>query len=214
MNRDLQDIRKDYAFSSLTEADVLASPLQQLQRWLDEAIKAKMYEPTAMFLATANAEAMPSGRIVLLKGLDHGLVWYTNYDSHKGSDLAQNPNAAITFYWDVLERQVRITGRVERVSEAESDAYFKTRPIKSQIGAIVSQQSKPIADYQLLSNAFEAKEAELTKGYEPTRPGNWGGFRLIPSYFEFWQGRRSRLHDRITYTIQSDGNWKLGRLQP
>jgi pyridoxamine 5'-phosphate oxidase len=166
-----------------------------------------------MSLATVGSSGKPSLRIVLLKDFDaRGFTWYTNYQSRKGEDLLQNPHAAITFHWVELERQIRIEGRVERVDPAESDAYFKIRPIKSQLGAIASMQSKPIDSRESLEKKFD--EASTEFGDNPPRPAHWGGYRLNPEWMEFWQGRRSRLHDRVVYTRGDDGHWTLQRLQP
>jgi len=208
----LADLRKDYALSALDESQVAALPLAQFRQWLDEALAAQCPEPTAMSLATVGADGRPSSRIVLLKEVDQrGLVFYTNYDSRKGRELATNPHAALLFHWIELEREVRIEGRVERAEAAAADAYFASRPLLSRIGAITSPQSDEIPGRAWLEQRFAEAQARL--GQSPTRPHNWGGYRLIPESFEFWQGRRSRLHDRIAYTEQSDG-WKIARLAP
>ena len=206
-------IRKDYTQASLSESDVLADPITQFSKWFDEAIMAQVPEPNAMSLATVGADQRPSSRIVLIKDFDQsGFVWYTNYVSRKGLALQENPFAALLFHWVELERQVRIEGRVERVSAAESDAYFNSRPLGSRVAAIASAQSAPIADRETLERCYHA--AEETQGSEPVRPPHWGGYRLIPQQLEFWQGRRSRLHDRIVYTLQPEGRWIRQRLQP
>ena len=208
----LAGIRQDYALKTLEERDVDRDPLKQFGVWMVEAIHARVPEPTAMSLSTVGPDARPAGRIVLLKGLDPaGFVFYTNYDSRKGRDLAAHPVAALTFMWKELERQVRIEGRVEKVSAEDSDAYYATRPLGSRIGAWASPQSASIENRAWL----ETRWAELTQqhGDSPPRPPHWGGYRVIPDYLEFWQGRLSRLHDRIAY--QREGSaWKIARLAP
>lgn len=209
----IADLRKDYALATLNEADVAADPVEQFSRWFEQAKQALVAEPNAMSLATVGAEGKPSSRIVLLKGFDdRGFTWFTGYDSRKGRELAMNPHAALLFHWGDLERQVHIEGRVERVSAAESDDYFSIRPLKSRIGVHASDQSKPIENRGVLEARFA--EAEARFGEHPPRPDRWGGFRLVPERFEFWQGRRSRLHDRIAYTRDERGNWRIERLQP
>jgi pyridoxamine 5'-phosphate oxidase len=209
----VSDLRKEYSRASLTEADVYADPIMQFSKWFDEAIMAKVAEANAMSVATVGANGRPSSRIVLIKEFDQrGFTWFTNYDSRKGQELQKNDHAALLFHWIDLERQVRIEGRVERLTDAENDAYFHSRPLASRIGAIASAQSHPISTRE----ALEAKYADAEKqhGNRPARPERWGGYRLIPDYIEFWQGRPSRLHDRILYTLQEDGRWKRERLQP
>ncbi len=208
----IADIRKEYALRSLDERDVNPDPFLQFREWLDEAIKSEVPEPTAMMLSTADAAGRPSGRIMLLKALDdRGFVFYTNYASRKGRDLEANPRAALTFFWKELERQVRVEGAIETVSAAESDEYYSIRPLGSRIGAWASPQSQPIANRQWL----ETRWAELTDEYgeHPPRPTHWGGYRVIPEMLEFWQGRMSRLHDRVAYTREG-GAWKVARLAP
>lgn len=208
----LADLRKDYALSALDESEVAAQPVTQFRQWLDQALAAQCLEPSAMSLATVGANGRPSSRIVLLKEFDErGLVFYTNYDSRKGRDLAVNPYAALLFHWVELERELRIEGRVERAEAAAADTYFASRPRLSRIGAIASPQSEEISGRRWLEQRFA--EAQARFGESPPRPENWGGYRLIPDSFEFWQGRRSRLHDRIAYTAQGDG-WKIARLAP
>ncbi len=211
----IADIRREYHRAALTEADVDADPMRQFERWLSEAMRAELPEPTAMALATADAAGHPSARIVLLKGAGaDGFVFYTNYDSRKGGELASRPEAALLFHWVELERQVRIEGRVGKVSAAESDAYFESRPVPSRIGASVSPQSRVIPDRAWLEREFAAAELRVgTQGTAVPRPAHWGGYRLVPMVMEFWQGRSSRLHDRIRY--RHDGaQWRVERLAP
>ena len=208
----IADIRKDYALRRLDESDVDADPFKQFHAWLREALAAEVPEPTAMTLATADDEGSPSARIMLLKALDErGFVFYTNYESRKGRELAALPRAALTFFWKELERQVRIEGSVEKVSAAESDEYFASRPLGSRIGAWASTQSATIASRPWLEARVKAAEAQY--GGSPPRPPHWGGFRVLPDWLEFWQGRQSRLHDRIAYTRESTG-WVVSRLSP
>ena len=209
----LADLRRDYGQASLSEADVAPDPIVQFARWFDEALKAEVKEPNAMSLATVDADGRPSSRIVLIKQYDaRGFTWYTNYHSQKGRQLRANPYAALLFFWNELERQIRIEGKVERTTAAESDQYFHSRPLKSRLAAVASQQSEPIADRAALEQNFDAVAAQY--GDAPPRPEVWGGFRLVPERIEFWQGRRSRFHDRIVYTLQADGSWTRQRLQP
>jgi len=206
-------LRKDYGQASLNEDEVLDDPMQQFTRWFEQAIKAEVNEPNAMNVATVDADGRPSSRIVLVKQFDErGFTWYTNYDSRKAQELRDNPYAALLFFWSELERQVRIEGRVETTSAEESDKYFHSRPLKSRLSAIASQQSAPIDNRAALERNYEAVAA--TAGDAPARPSNWGGFRLVPERIEFWQGRRSRFHDRIVYARQEDGSWARQRLQP
>jgi pyridoxamine 5'-phosphate oxidase len=206
-------LRKDYGQATLNEADVAADPIDQFTAWFDQALAAEVHEPNAMSVSTAGAGGQPSSRIVLIKQFDRrGFTWYTNYDSQKGQELAANPHAAILFFWSELERQIRIQGRVERTSAEESDKYFHSRPLKSRLAAIASVQSAPIDNRAALEENYEAVARQY--GEAPPRPDNWGGFRLVPERIEFWQGRRSRFHDRIVYTLQADGSWARQRLQP
>lgn len=209
---DLGGLRKDYALKALDERDVDRDPMKQFGVWMVEAIHAQLPEPTAMSLATVNAKGRPSGRIVLLKGVDpRGFVFYTNYASRKGKDLAAKPVAALTFLWKELERQVRIEGTVEKVSAEESEEYYAVRPLGSRIGAWASPQSEVIENRAWLEKRWD----ELGKQYgeNPPRPANWGGYRVVPDYLEFWQGRGSRLHDRVAYS-RAEGAWKIARLAP
>lgn len=206
-------LRKDYQLASLSEADVAKDPFQQFSLWFEQAQKADINEANAMSLSTVNAAGRPSARIVLIKEFDQrGFSWFTNYDSNKGNDLAANPQAALLFFWSALERQVRIEGRIEKISDAENDAYFHSRPLGSRQSAYASQQSQPIANRTLLEDRLKAVINEF--GDHPPRPEHWGGYRLVPALVEFWQGRSSRLHDRLVYTRQDDGSWQIGRLQP
>ena len=208
----IADIRKDYALRSLDESDAHPDPLRLFQQWLDEAIRAEAAEPTAMTLATADAAGRPSARIVLLKGLDErGFVFFTNYQSRKGQELAGNPLAALQFHWVELERVVRIEGRVEKVSDAESDRYFQSRPLDSRIGAWASPQSQVIDSRTVLVTNAAKYGAQFL--LQPPRPPHWGGYRLVPDRWEFWQGRKSRLHDRLRYR-QDGGQWVRERLAP
>lgn len=209
---DLAGIRTDYALKTLDESQADRDPLKQFGVWMVEAIHAQVPEPTAMTLSTVGASGRPAGRIMLLKGVDpQGFVFYTNYQSRKGRELAARPVAALTFMWKELERQVRIEGTVEKVSAAESDEYFATRPLGSRVGAWASPQSEPIASREWLERRWSALAVE--HGTSPPRPEHWGGFRLAPDYVEFWQGRQSRLHDRVAYTREA-GGWKIARLAP
>ena len=209
---DLAQLRNDYALKTLDERDVDRDPLKQFGVWMVEAIHAQVPEPTAMSLSTVGADGRPAGRIVLLKGLDpQGFVFYTNYQSRKGRDLAAHPAAALTFLWKELERQVRIEGEVEKVSEDDSTAYYKTRPLGSRIGAWASPQSEAIENRAWLEKRWE--ELGKQHGENPPRPSHWGGYRVVPEYIEFWQGRRSRLHDRIAYNRLGNA-WEITRLAP
>lgn len=208
----IADLRKDYKLASLDESDVASSPLAQFDKWFREALKAELPEPNAMTLATCDAQARPSARIVLIKDYDErGFVYFTNYESHKAQDLAANNRAALLFFWPELERQIRIQGRVEKISAADSDDYYRSRPLASRIGAWASPQSQVISSRTALEARVSAFEAEY--GENPPRPSHWGGYRVVPQVMEFWQGRRSRLHDRIQYRL-NNAVWKIERLAP
>lgn len=210
---DLAQMRKSYEQAALDETHVLADPMKQFKHWFDEAVHARLAEPNAMTLATAGADGRPSTRVLLLKGADErGLVWFTNYASRKGHDLAVNPFAAIQFFWEGLERVVRVEGRVEKVTDAESDLYYRSRPLGSRIGAWASPQSEVIQSRELLEAAWADQQKRL--GDDPPRPPNWGGYRLVPDRWEFWQGRTSRLHDRLVFELGANGQWALKRLAP
>jgi pyridoxamine 5'-phosphate oxidase len=214
MTRSIADLRREYARARLDEADVSDDPLVEFARWLAEAQEAKVIEPTAMTLATAGADGAPAGRIVLLKGFDdRGFVFFTDYRSGKAADLDANPRAALVFYWGELERQVRITGTVTRTSAEESAEYFARRPVGSRLGAWASHQSHVIPERATLEAALREVEARFENGDVPLPP-YWGGFRVRPEAIEFWQGRPSRLHDRIRYRCQPGGRWVVERLSP
>lgn len=213
----LADLRTSYHRAELTEALAQADPLQQFAQWLGEAIAAKVPEPNAMTLVTVGSNLRPSTRVVLIKGYDaRGIVWYTNYDSRKGQELAGNPFAALQFHWVELERTVRIEGAVEKISAQDSDAYYASRPLGSRLSAWASPQSQVVAGRAVL----EAEMAALTQRYPadapaaPPRPPSWGGYRLKPDAWQFWQGRPNRLHDRLRYALQADGSWLRERLAP
>lgn len=209
----LADIRTDYQRASLSEDQVDVDPLQQFSIWFQEALTAKIIEPNAMSLSTVNAQGRPSSRIVLMKGLDQGgITWFTHYTSKKGEELAKNPQAALLFFWPELERQVRIEGRVEKISAIENDAYFNSRPLASRVSALASEQSKVVAHRALLEERMAKLSAQY--GEQVPCPAHWGGYRLTPDYFEFWQGRPSRLHDRICYSKDAQDGWLRQRLQP
>ena len=214
-DRDLASLRIEYGSRGLTETDVDPDPFAQFRAWLDESFEAQLPEPYAMTLATATAEGVPAARIVLLRGVDErGFTFFTNYDSRKGEELARNPRAALVFFWAAIHRQVRVEGTVERVSAVESDAYWHSRPLGSRISAAASHQSQVIPGRDVL----ERRVAELSALYDEDdtvpRPAHWGGYRVRPASIEFWQGRRSRLHDRLRYLRLEDGTWRVERLAP
>lgn len=212
-NSKIAHLRKDYTLNGLDQQDILQSPIEQFKKWFGESLSAEVIEPNAMFLSTISQEGYPQGRIVLLKDVDdHGFTFYTNYNSHKGADLSAHPLAALTFWWAELERQVRIVGKVEKVSEDESDAYFSIRPRGSQLGAWVSSQSNVIENREVLTDKLAKFEKQFADQPVP-RPPHWGGYRVIPQEIEFWQGRPSRLHDRIRYQYLNN-EWKIERLSP
>lgn len=213
MNTSIADLRKDYSLKKLSEEEVSRSPIQQFQKWWDEAIESEISEVNAMTLATCDQHGKPSARIVLLKGINEdGFIFYTNYESRKGKELKENPFASLVFFWKELERQVRIEGSISMTSIKDSDAYFISRPVKSKISCWSSPQSKVVASRQILENKVVDYEDEFKDGNIP-RPPHWGGYILFPSTIEFWQGRRSRLHDRIRYTGEGSG-WLIERLAP
>ncbi len=213
----LADTRREYDFSSLTRKQLNADPFQQMQLWLQQAKDAELKDATSMTLATIQAttdkNAMPDARIVLLKQLDEtGFSWYTNYASHKGQQLADNPQACLLFYWRDFDRQVKIQGRVEKLSAEEATEYFHSRPLASQFSAAASEQSQPIESRKKLEQKLQQLQDSNPDSIE--KPPTWGGYRLIPNTFEFWQGRENRLHDRFTYTTDGSGDWVITRLQP
>jgi pyridoxamine 5'-phosphate oxidase len=214
MNTPGANLNKEIMLRELRESDLDSSPFRQFQKWFEEALKADPVYANAMTLATANRGGKPSARMMLLKGFDeNGFVFYTNSESNKGEDLSQNPRAALVFWWSQLERQVRIEGRVEKVSDEEADSYFKTRPKGSQLGAWASQQSRVIRSREVLDNRMEELEAKYNNVDVP-RPPYWLGYRLSPESIEFWQGRPNRLHDRLRYRLVKDGTWIIERLAP
>lgn len=214
MNKEqLQHLRGEYSKHALDEKDVEKNPITQFEKWMFEALESQIPEPNAMTLATVDAKGKPHTRVVLLKEVDtKGFVFYTNYASDKGKELAANPYASLCFMWLELERQVRIDGKVEKIPNEESEAYFKQRPYKSQLGALASNQSEVVESREFLEKKFAALEAKYPEGKVP-KPETWGGYRVIPEAIEFWQGRRSRLHDRVKYELDG-GKWNIKRLSP
>ena len=214
MSHSLAELRHEYALSALRKADVDPDPIKQFQRWLQTAVAARLPEPNAMTLATADRTGRPSARVVLLKECDaDGFVFFTNYRSAKGRQLQQNPQAALVFLWLELERQVRVEGVVEQIAAAESAAYFETRPRDSRLGALASHQSQVVANRDIMDQRYQQLAAQYSEGPIPM-PEQWGGYRLKPDLLEFWQGRHGRMHDRLRYRAQPDGGWLLQRLEP
>lgn len=208
-------MRHDYSSATLSEASADADPIKQFEIWFNQALESQQHEPNAMTLSTATPDGRPSARIVLLKGFDKdGFAFYTNYLSRKGKEIAKNPLGALTFFWDSLERQVRIEGTIEKLSKEQSEEYFHSRPRKSQLGAIASPQSQEITGRDVLEKKWNALEAEYGDDKEIPKPSFWGGYILKPQLIEFWQGRRSRLHDRVLYKKTDKTNWKKVRLAP
>jgi pyridoxamine 5'-phosphate oxidase len=213
MKDDIAGIRKDYSKKSLSEKEVEPDPIKQFDQWWQEAMASGIDEVNAMTLATASADGLPSARIVLLKGYsEKGFVFFTNYDSYKGKQLADNPKACLVFFWKELERQVRVTGLVEKISEKESEDYFYSRPAESQVGAIISPQSQVIESREWIEKKFKDLSVQGTSSIK--KPAHWGGYRVKPVVIEFWQGRPGRLHDRLEYTLDENGEWKIERLAP
>ncbi|MGV3705245.1 MAG: pyridoxamine 5'-phosphate oxidase [Arcticibacter sp.] len=210
----IQNLRQDYKSATLSEKDVETDPIIQFSKWFTQAMDSHIFEPNVMTLATSTADGKPSARIMLLKGFDErGFIFYTNYLSRKGQDITKNAQAALVFFWQELERQVRIEGTIEKLNEKESELYFHSRPRKSQIGAIASPQSREIDSKDFLLNNLAMLEEKYKDGAEIPKPPHWGGYIVKPSFIEFWQGGSGRLHDRIAYKL-SDNNWKIIRLAP
>lgn len=215
INTNLAEMRIEYTKGILDEHMVNPDPVKQFRIWFNEALSAQVNEPNIMTLSTVTAENRPTSRIVLLKDVtDHGFTFFTNYNSHKGKDMDHNPHVSILFMWIELQRQVRIEGRVSKLSEEDSVTYFDTRPIESRIGANISEQSNIIPNRQYLENAYNKLYNDYLEGKQITKPMHWGGYLIKPDYFEFWQGRLSRLHDRIVYTTDNGHDWKTSRLSP
>jgi pyridoxamine 5'-phosphate oxidase len=214
MSDSIADIRKNYSLQTLVEENAATNAIAQFTQWWNEAVASQIDEVNAMTLATASADGMPSARIVLLKEFSaKGFVFFTNYSSFKGQQMAENPKACLVFFWKELERQVRITGLIQKINEIDSEAYFHSRPIGSQIGAISSPQSQVIENREWIDNAYKKNEENL-QFKTIHRPAHWGGYLVKPVIIEFWQGRPSRLHDRLQYTLQENGEWKIERLAP
>lgn len=215
MQSSIAGIRKDYSQKTLSEKEIHPDPIHQFDQWWQEALNSSIEEPNAMTLATASSDGLPSARIVLLKGFsEKGFIFFTNYNSFKGKQLSENPKACLVFFWKELERQVRITGLVEKVSEQESDDYFYSRPVESQVGASVSPQSQVIESREWLEARFNKLGNDTTAASSLKRPSHWGGYLVKPVIVEFWQGRPGRLHDRIEYSLRDDSSWKIDRLAP
>jgi pyridoxamine 5'-phosphate oxidase len=213
-SEEIENLRQDYKISTLLEGAVKADPIEQFEAWFNEAIAAEIYEPNAMTLATSTTDGRPSARIVLMKGFNRdGFSFYTNYLSRKGKEIARNPLGALIFFWGPLERQVRIEGTIEKLSKEASERYFMVRPRASQLGAVVSPQSQEIDGREGLESKWQQLDAQYTDKTVP-KPSHWGGYILKPRLIEFWQGRRSRLHDRIVYKKSDKNNWKIVRLAP
>lgn len=211
---DAQSLRREYLRSELLETNLHPDPVEQFRRWFEEALSSDLHEPNAMTIATATRDGRPSARVVLLKCFnERGFVFHTNYEGRKGRELKANPNCALLFYWGELERQVRIEGRASRVTEEESDAYFRSRPRGGHLGAWASRQSHPVESRRALEERVQHLESEY-EGREIPRPPFWGGYRVEPERIEFWQGRENRLHDRLLYTSLGRGKWEIQRLQP
>ena len=214
MSSRIADIRKTYSKKKLLEEKAKPDALQQFAKWWEQAVEADIEEVNAMTLATASSDGIPSARIVLLKEVNEkGFVFFTNYDSYKGRQLAENPKACLVFFWKELERQVRITGLVAKITEGESEAYFHSRPQESQVGAVVSPQSQVIQSREWLEQEYKAARQQY-KDLDVPRPDHWGGYIVKPVMIEFWQGRPGRLHDRLQYSLNEDGQWKIERLAP
>ncbi len=214
MNRDISSIRRDYQMASLEEATSAAAPMDQFEHWWEDAIASNIDEVNAFVLSTVKAGGVPNARVVLLKGYTpEGFIFFTNYQSAKGQDIESNPIAAMNFFWKELERQVRITGKIEKISKAESEEYFHSRPVGSQVGAWSSPQSRIIPDREFLEDLVAENTEKYKEGIIPLPP-DWGGYIIKPTEMEFWQGRSSRLHDRIQYTLHADSHWVKVRLAP
>ncbi|TWF44539.1 pyridoxamine 5'-phosphate oxidase [Chitinophaga polysaccharea] len=214
LNQKIADLRKDYRLASLDESEVASYPLSQFDKWWKDAIHSEIEEPNAMTLATSTPDGHPSARIVLLKSFDEeGFLFFTNYESRKGQELAANPHVTLLFFWRELERQIRIEGTVSKAPMAVSNEYYNSRPLGSRIGAIASPQSKVIPDRSFLEEQVD-QVASKYKQEDPQRPDYWGGYLVKPQVIEFWQGRSNRLHDRILYTLTTEGSWKIERLAP
>ncbi len=214
-NLHLAQLRTDYQMAAFDEAQALADPFEQFRKWLAEAVQSQLPEPNALTLATVAPDGRPSARVVLLKSLDSGLVFFTNYDSRKGREITHNQSVAMVFLWLELQRQVRVEGRAQMIDRAESEAYFQSRPLGSQLGAWASPQSKVVPGRDFLEESFSATEARFAGADPLPVPPNWGGYRVIPETMEFWQGRGSRMHDRLRYTRpMPGGEWRIERLAP